>query len=354
MSSAPGQLPDWADTGPEEVAAGVYRIPLPLPGDGLRAVNAYLLQGDPGDLLVDCGWARDQSWQVLEAALAGLGRPLEGVRQVFATHFHADHLGAAGRVRERSRALVSLGLGDRQSALTMALEPERARERTLARLRQHGGAEVALALERSDPQGAEPEARPPLPDLFLVGGELLAVGAYRFEVLATPGHTRGHLCLFDPEQGLLLAGDHVLPRISPSVGVEVPGQGLPLRDFLESLARVRGLPAQLVLPAHGPTFTDLAGRVDQLLQHHRERLELCRELVEGGRRTAAAVAAGLPWTRRQRRLDQLDPFNQLLAVSETVAHLELLVARGQLSRRLSESGVEFAPPTERAAEEALP
>ncbi len=353
MTASQRATPAWTQGGPEEVAEGIFRIPLPLPGDALRAVNAYLVAGEGGDLLVDTGWASDESYGALESGLATLGRRPEGIRQVLATHVHGDHLGAAGRVRQSSGAVVSLGRGDRESALVLALQPQLARERTLARLRQNGAGDVAGELEGEGPGAAAVGPPLPLPDLYLSGGELLEVGGRHLEVLSTPGHTRGHLCLLDRDAGVLLAGDHVLPHITPSVGVEVDAPPSALGDFLESLRWVRSLEAPLVLPAHGPAFTGLQERVDELLEHHRERLLLSQDAVERGAHSAGAVACALPWTRRQRRLSELDPFNQMLAVGETLAHLELLVSESRLERRLTESGVEFAP-ANADAQEALP
>ncbi|MGA8426745.1 MAG: MBL fold metallo-hydrolase [Candidatus Dormiibacterota bacterium] len=332
----------WAEGGPEEVGERMFRIPLPLPGDGLKAVNAYLLQGDEGDLLIDCGWDDSQSWEALTQALARLGRGLGSVRMVFATHVHGDHLGAAGRIRDDGRAFVTLGLGDRESAVLLATNPDLARSRTRALLRRHGADSVAEAMEEVTRRQPQRVWLAPLPDLFISGGEIRLAGR-ELEVIPTPGHTRGHLCLWDSSAAILFAGDHVLPHITPSIGVEVPDGSLPLLNFLRSLEQVRELPAKLILPAHGPVFQDLAGRVDQLLEHHQQRLLLCREAVAEGARTAIDVARALPWTRRGRRFEDLDTFNQMLAVAESAAHLELLAERGELGRVVSNSVVTFTP-----------
>jgi len=330
----------WAEGGPEEVADGLFRIPLPLPNDGLRAVNAYLWRGEQGDLLIDCGWVHPLSWEALTSSLKRFGSGVKSIRHLFATHVHGDHLGAAGQIRAEGGAFVTLGLGDRETAQILATDPGLARSRTRDLLLRHGAAQLVEALDRESAANPQAPWLSPLPDLFIGGGELRFQGR-RLEVLPTPGHTRGHLCLWDSSSQILFAGDHVLPHITPSIGVEVPLGGLPLLHFLQSLELVRHLPARLVLPAHGPTFGDLAGRVDQLLQHHQQRLQLCREAVATGCRTALAVAQAVPWTRRERRFADLDSFNQLLAVNETVAHLDLLAEQGELVSVLSDLGVEF-------------
>ncbi|MGH7640100.1 MAG: MBL fold metallo-hydrolase [Candidatus Dormibacteria bacterium] len=330
----------WAESGPEQLEDGLFRIPLPLTGDPLRAVNAYLWQEEGGDLLVDCGWTEPSCFAALTQSLRRVGSGLDRVRLLFVTHVHGDHLGAADLIRQEGGAVVTLGLEERESAELWATDPGRSRERTRRRLASHGAKAVVQLLEEQARRAPRDDPLSPLPDLYIGQGRL-RLRARDLEVVATPGHTRGHLCLFDAGTGTLFAGDHVLPQITPSIGVEAPLPGRPLADFLDSLARVRDLPARVVLPAHGPVFTDLAGRVDQLLEHHRSRLQLCLESVETGRQSAMAVAAAIPWTRRERRLSELDPFNQMLAVNETAAHLDLLAERGELQRRMSNSLVEY-------------
>jgi glyoxylase-like metal-dependent hydrolase (beta-lactamase superfamily II) len=342
VTGAASSAIDWTSSGPEEVAEGVFRIPLPLPGDGLKAVNAYLLRGSDGDLLIDCGWDHPLSWEVLSSQLDRLSSGVRGVRQIFATHFHGDHLGVAGRIRDASRAFVTLGLGDRESAMILATDPALARQRTRELLWRHGAGAVVEALDAVLASRPRPDRLSPVPDLFLSSGALSFEGR-QMEILPTPGHTRGHLCLLDSAAGILFAGDHLLPHITPSIGVEVPDGGLPLLHFLRSLELVRDLPVKLVLPAHGPTFPDLPSRVDQLLEHHRQRLRSCQEAVQAGAGSAIEVARALPWTRRNRKFEDLDPFNQMLAVSETAAHLDLLAERAELGRSVSDLGVLFTP-----------
>ena len=323
------------------MADSIFRCPLPLPGDALRAVNAYLIRSAGGFLLIDCGWDHQETLERLRDALRALGGGLRSVRGIFATHVHRDHLGLAGQLRDESGAWVSLGRGDQATLEAFSRDPGRARAASLERLRQAAADDVASRLRQL--AGDDAGWRPPLPDTLLTGEEVLLQDGRRLEVIPTPGHTRGHLCLFDRDRGILIAGDHVLPQITPSLGVELPDSGSPLAAFLSSLELVRRLPASLVLPAHGPVFSDLAGRVDELLEHHRVRLEECLALVLDGARSARAVAEALPWTRRRRHFSSLDPFNQMLAVFESEAHLLVLAERGLLDRQLADSVVSYAP-----------
>ena len=172
----------------------------------------------------------------------------------------------------------------------------------------------------------------------------LSVGTRTIDAVSTPGHTQGHFVFADLEAGLLFAGDHVLPTITPSIGFEPAYADQPLGDFLGSLAKVRAMPDLRLLPAHGDVTPSTHTRIDALVAHHDERLALCLASVLAGRTTAYAVAGDLPWTRHERRLDELDVFNSALASMETMAHLELLAARGSITS-LDDGGVNVYAPS---------
>ena len=148
----------------------------------------------------------------------------------------------------------------------------------------------------------------------------------------------------DAAAGVLFAGDHVLPHITPAIGFEAVPSRQPLQDFLASLRLVRSLPDMRLLPAHGPVAPSTHARVDELLAHHDDRLARCLAAVGDGAATALEAARALRWTRRERQLDEMDPFNQMLAVIETRAHLELLTAQGRLSSTVQDGIVYYEVP----------
>lgn len=337
----------WSDPGAEMVAPGVHRLPLPLPGDGLRAVNVYAIEDGDRIALVDAGWHREDAWDELGRGLAQFGAEVGDVSTVLVTHVHHDHYGQAPRLREASGAVVVLGEHERRSIVAI-MDPEARVDAQLqgARLlRRNGAGELADELRRADMtrDGAPigDTGRWELPDVFVADGRTIELSDRELEVVHTPGHTRGHVSFMDRAAGGLYAGDHVLPHITPSLGVEPFNDGLALGRYLTALARVRALPVSTVFPAHGPVFDDLAGRVDELLEHHEVRLRACEAAVRGGAHDGFAVAHVLRWTRRERHYDELDLFNRMLAVNETVAHLELLAAQGALTRSADEERVAY-------------
>ena len=196
-----------------------------------------------------------------------------------------------------------------------------------------GGATELAAMVRAavESDAGTPEPNYEAPDDWLADGEEIAVGGRALRVVSTPGHTRGHVVFADEANSLLFAGDHVLPHITPSIGLEAARTALPLGDYLDSLRRVRELPDLRLLPAHGPVTESAHARAAELLEHHEQRLDRTAEALAPGVETAFEVAGRIGWTRRERNFADLDEFNRVLAVGETAAHLNVLVARDRAS-----------------------
>jgi len=326
-------LPDthaWTQPGTYPVAPGVHRVPLPLPNDGLHAVNVYVLEEPDGLVLIDAGWALLESRRRLEAALACIGYDLGDVHRILVTHVHRDHYTQAVSLRRLFGARVELGAGERPGLEQLLDVRTNVPLSSLARLRESGAGQLADELFRQGLWDDFDGDAWGLPDRWLTAGEI-HLATRTLLAIPTPGHTQGHVVFLDGAAGLLFAGDHVLPHITPSIGFELGDSGLPLGDYLDSLRLVTKHPDAQLLPAHGPVTDSVHRRVDELMHHHESRLEQSAEAVGDGTVHAFDVASRLTWTRRHRRFAELDPFNQMLAVSETAAHLDVLVARGVLT-----------------------
>ncbi|MGI5202182.1 MBL fold metallo-hydrolase [Spirillospora sp. CA-108201] len=336
------QPTDWTEPGAHPVAPGVHRIPLALPIPSLHAVNVYVVEDAEGLVVVDSGWAMPDTKAALEAALAVLGHRLDDVAQFLVTHAHWDHYSQALALRESFGTRVRIGRGERPSI--EAFDARRGlHPRQVELLRRCGADEVADEIAGRPVERSERDVPHTMPDAWLDDGERVALTDRGLDVFATPGHTRGHVVLRDAVAGLLFAGDHILPHITPSIGLETEPEPKPLRSYLESLRLVRDMPDTVLLPAHGPVRPSVHTRIDELLEHHAERLDAAAAQVRAGRATAFEVAAAMPWTRRRRSLDDLDAFSRMLAVLEIEAHLDVLADRGALDAH-EEGGVRrYAP-----------
>ena len=359
----------WIEEGAHQVAVGVYRIPLPLPSDGLRAVNVYAIEAVGGLVLIDSGWALANARDQLERSLAGIGAGLPDVRQFLVTHLHRDHYTQAIEIRRLFGTPVALGAEEQHSIDALLKREFRPLGAQLAVLGRAGadqlasqlaeltvsgvpGGEQGSAIRVSDIAGDDhPALRPgdnfaaalgyEAPDEWIGPGQVFDLGTRRLTAVPTPGHTRGHVVFADAAAGLLFAGDHVLPHITPSIGFEERPPPSPLADYLESLSVVRRLPDMRLLPAHGPVSPSTHARIDELADHHDSRLRAMAAVLPGGERSARDVALAIPWTSRQRKFADLDPMNQMLAICETVYHLDLLVAQSAAAARTGEDGVRY-------------
>jgi glyoxylase-like metal-dependent hydrolase (beta-lactamase superfamily II) len=328
----------------EDLGGGVHRIPLPLPLDGLKAVNVYAIT-DPGGVdLIDAGIAVGPARGTLAAALKRIGYEFGDIRNFFVTHIHIDHYTLAVELRRTFRSVVSLGEEERANMIATR-EMIKGNHNSHAvfsadNMRRFGALELhaeLAALGGPNPKMMKWED----PDHWLADGTDLDLRTRTLRAVHTPGHTRGHLIYHDAEAGIVFAGDHVLPHITPSIGFEPAGHRMALADYLSSLARTLALPDARLLPAHGPVTGSVHERVNELLAHHDLRLAEMHQAVLAGHATAYEVAKSIKWTRRQRLYDELDLFSRVMSVNETAAHLEVLHARGQLTREISADGTEL-------------
>jgi glyoxylase-like metal-dependent hydrolase (beta-lactamase superfamily II) len=316
-----------------ELPAEIRQIRLPMPDNPLRHINSYLIKADDGYVLVDCGWDLPVVLDALRAALADAGVGLDDVRRLVVTHYHADHYGLAGELVRLGRLRLLMHRLDwvyvRNTFSDMHAFARRSREW----FTRNGLDQSSVDDEQ---RAAEAAARFTLiePDEQLEDGARIGLGRHELRVVWTPGHTPGHICLWDAGRDFLLSGDHVLDPITPNVGYWGRDDGNPLGEFLASLHKVAELDADLVLPAHGEPFRGLRRRVAELLAHHTEREQIMLDALtsEGGSATGTQVAERVPWTRHRRTLTELPPFQQRMALSETLSHLEELRERQKLER----------------------
>lgn len=313
-----------------EVASGIYQIYLPLP---MRPsiVNVYLVRDGDEWALIDTGMHSEDSIATFKEALAEVGCPLSAVRKLICTHHHADHFGTSRAYKELTGAEVYLNpleLPRMERMQSMAQIPE-----AVAFFRSHG---VPLT-ESPDGQLPAPGRyfgtlyAPVLPDHHLNDGDTVRIGNREVVVVWTPGHTAGHCCFYFPADKVFIVGDHLLPKITPHVGVYYSGPDNPLRDFLNSQEKVQKFDVELVLPAHGAVFKDHRYRAQQIIQHHRFRLQAMHDTIKGHGRTAHEVALEVFDIK-----PDLPIFHQMAATFETLAHLHLLMYDGR-ARRLEEN-----------------
>ncbi|HSS93754.1 MAG TPA: MBL fold metallo-hydrolase [Candidatus Dormibacteraeota bacterium] len=321
-------------TGLNEVAERVFELRLPIPfEDGL--VNVFLFaDGDEVDLL-DCGMNSDESVSAIRAALAQLGG--KRIRRLVVTHIHPDHYGAAGTLAGDGGTDLYLHRLEVPLVNPRYVELEHLVDEVHAYLLVNGvPASEATVLSNSQ-RALSQVVKPADAAVQLDGAETIEMGRRRLRVEWTPGHSPGHICLFEQGEKLLFAGDHMLPELSPNIGLHPQSTPDPLHEYLDGLVRMAACEPRLILPAHGRPFKDAAGRVEALAAHHRRRLDQIVAIVSAGEWSAWEVALEL-WGPR----DNL--YEKRLALQEGLAHLQALAVEGRLTKVVSPASVRWLPP----------
>lgn len=314
------------------VAEGVFWIRMPLPF-ALDHINLWLLEEADGWTLVDCGIGTQAVKTLWSELLLG---PLAGkpITRIIVTHFHPDHLGLANWLAQQFDAPILMTREEFATAQTLYhASPELRGSQQRQFFSAHGLSpqKVEEVTGSGNPYRQSVPSLPVRIEVLNAGSELL-IGAQRWQALIGRGHSPEHLCLFCPALDLLIAGDQMLPTISPNVSVTfMAPQSEPLGLFLASLGRLRALPAGVrVLPAHGLVFEGLHARIDALQSHHDERLALligaCAEPL------CAAQTLRILFNR------QFSGHEMFFALGEAVAHLHYLVAQGTLQRVSDDEG----------------
>ena len=303
------------------VVEGVHQLKLPVPFP-LKFIASYLVEGRDGWTVIDPGFDYPPARETWESEAARMGLDLDGdVTRIIITHLHPDHIGLARWLEGRSGAPVHM-LEDEIANARHLWDPSRGSEDFVRYMMLHGmDPETAGATAGTTRLGVR------LPESFvaLQPEDRIELGGSEVRVIHTPGHSDFHFVLHDKSRQLLYAGDHLLLKITPNIGLWTYTAPRPLQRYLDSIESLRGLDVDLVFPGHGPLFHDLDGRIAELILHHEERLSVMHEALVGDPATAFEVA-------RRVFPDELSDHQLRFALAETLAHLEHLVDDGRAER----------------------
>jgi glyoxylase-like metal-dependent hydrolase (beta-lactamase superfamily II) len=326
--------PPASDGSVVEVADGVLwaRMPMPM---ALDHINVYLLRGATGWTAVDTGLntadCRARWEHIARTHLGGL--PIEAL---ICTHFHYDHAGLAPWFGEHFKVPLYMTLGEFMTMRVMnAPQPETMTPHAAA-FYHAAGMPAGEAAAMFEALRADPFVPPPMPGYRrLRGGQVLAIGARKWRVVIGEGHSPEHACLYCEEDGLLIAGDQLLPGISSNVMVtHLEPDGNPLQGWFDALDRLDACrPDTLVLPSHQNAFRGLHRRTQGLREHHVHEFGVLLACLEQGGGCSAYRAMGVLFPKLRY------PVDSMLALGETLAHLAWLRQCGRVAFRLGEDGV---------------
>jgi len=317
-----------------EIVKGIYQIKLPLPGPGLDHVNAYLVEGTAGNLLIDTGWNTPEAFTTLKQDLLSNGFQLKDITYVAVTHMHPDHYGLAGRVKEISGATVAMSQGEAMMLDRRYVHVTDLLDSVTHFLEANGIPATDLADLSKASLPALDFVVPIQPDILLDAGSTIEMEPFEFKVIMTPGHSPGHICFYEPHRRYLFTGDHILSDISPHVGLHPQSGENPLGDYLSSLTALHQLDVSFVFPGHGGVFNGLKAKIDGLLTHHKEREREILKSISNDPKTAYQITQEIPWmpTGEPVNFEELPALDKRLAVLETLAQLQYMIVAGKVTK----------------------
>jgi len=323
----------------EQILSDIYRIEIPLPQSPLKALNAYLLKGGERFLVIDTGWNRQEC---LDSMLSGLEELKVDLNKTdfFITHLHADHMGLIGRLIGKT-SRVYLGNVEASVVASIRKRPEERYAQLFNMYLTYGFPEAELRSVMEKHPGLRYGPSTPVAFCTLRDGEKIEAGNYTFRCIETPGHSPGHMCLYEERAKILISGDHILFDITPNI-TRWPELENSLGEYLTSLEKVNTLDVELVLPGHRFIMNNHRERIKELQEHHKRRLDEVRYALGLGEKTAWEVAPFLSWDIDVPSWESFPPVQKWFALGETMAHLQYLIHYGTVVCRKHKNRMLFS------------
>ena len=321
----------------EEILTNLYKVEIPLPGNPLRAVNSYIIRGSEQNLIIDTGMNREECLTAMQMGLDRIGIDLKKT-DFFITHMHTDHLGLVSNL-VTDGSIIYFNKRDVDAIEFF----DRHRDGFMNFARKNGFPENELQTILHNHPGYKYRSRGHLPFTFLKEDDTIRIGNYVFRCFETPGHTRGHMCLYEPNRKVFIAGDHILNKITPNIQLW-SDEWNPLKEYLASLDKVYQLDIELLLPGHGPVFRNCKERINELRYHHEERLGEVLSLLEKKGMTAFETASRMSWdiAAEYDSWDRFPALQKFFATGEAIAHLKYLEQKAIIRKETKRKRIIFS------------
>ena len=308
---------------------GIHQINFIPPHTDLIRPLAYIFESRDESILIDTGWGSPENIDNLGLELGRIGLTFRDVSRIIITHLHPDHYGSASMVKQLSGAKIIMHEKDVVFLEERYQENSKFSEGVADMLSRHGLPEKEFQNLRNAKIPSPVSVKFVKPDIIINGGEHFHIGGERsLQVIHTPGHSPGHICLYDQEKKLLISGDHVLPHITPNISLHLHNPGNPLKSYLKSLKQIRGLNVGIILPGHGYCFTDLQQRIREIEHHHEQRILEILSTFTNGPQTTFQIALKIAWSKGP--FPTLSSWHKRMALTETLAHMQYLKEEGRI------------------------
>jgi glyoxylase-like metal-dependent hydrolase (beta-lactamase superfamily II) len=298
-------------------------------------INAYLVEGSEGNMLIDPGWNTPDAYGVITSELKNYGFNLKDITHIVITHIHPDHCGLAGKIRQLSGAHIFINEIEASMLSSRYMDVDELIKDTLELLLANGVPDKeAVTLSKASLPARQLVV--PIPEYNAIDkGDTISFDPFEFTVLSTPGHSPGHISLYEPRKKFLFTGDFILPEITPNISLHPQSGENPLKDYLASLEEVHEMEINFAFPGHGPAFTGIKQIIEAIQRHHKERNAAIMRAIEGNTKTAYQVTQEIPWVIDiNEGYSFMNILNRRFAITETMAHLEYLVHEGEAGKTI--------------------
>lgn len=318
----------------EEVKNQLFRIKVPLPNNPLKELNSYIIKGNDRNLIIDTGFNRDVCWEAMQKGIAALDIDLSKT-DFMITHMHADHSGLVARLTTKTSKIyfsrIDAKVFDKDNNWQDMID--------YAQVNGFPADELMKALHNHPGYKYSPKT---IPEFHLVDdGNIIEIGDYLLKCISTPGHTQGHICLYEENKKIFFSGDHVLYDITPHIESWAYKINA-LKNYIESLDKVYNLPVEIVLPGHRNFFTDLKARIDELKEHHLIRAAEVLDVLGKEEKNAYDIASGMTWDIDCEKWEDFPVAQKWFATGEAIAHLHYLESEGSIKRNIYQNIVTFS------------
>jgi len=322
----------------EEIVSNIYKIEIPLPNNPLKFINSYLIKAPKRNLIIDTGMNREECLNVMTAGLRKLEVDLTET-DFFITHFHVDHFGLVSELLSNN-SIIYFNRPEADRLEKIRFGTVWADMINFTRLNGFPENELQELLH-SDPAHKDFRLRINMPFKFLGDEDTLNVGDYLFKCVETPGHSKGHMCLYESNKKIFFAGDHILSDITPNI-LLMSNEENPLKDYMASLDKVYPLDIELVLPGHGSIFKNCKERINGLKQHHQKRTDEVTSILKKGSKDAYQVASQMSWDIPYDSWDLYPALQKWFAIGEAMAHLKYLEDMDVILKEIREQKIIYS------------
>ena len=312
-----------------EILPKIYKIEVPLPNNPLKVLNSYIIKGRERNLIVDTGFNREECRNVLLSGLKELKINLSKT-DLFITHMHADHSGLISSIASLKSLIYCSELDARIINFGRSKEywePMRIYSQQCGFPKE----ELKDVIEKHP--GYKYCTQGPHNFRIIRNRDMVIIDDYKMLCIETPGHTQGHMCLYEPEKKFLFSGDHILDDITPNISLWGDDSN-PLGEYLRSLDKVYELNVEIVFPGHRNFITNHRDRIKELKLHHQYRLNEINSILKDGPKTGIEIASKMKWNMSYNSFDLFPTPLKWFAIGETVAHLKYLEEKNLISKKL--------------------